>query len=164
MLHLAITRDHFYNSGNTQPLPTPGGHADGVFAVFWSDLDINPHTYSSVDAAGANQASGVYVGARTAESGRSGLGRRVTVSYIRVPYCCSGLGPRSTFQYILHADGRMVFQYKELQGPPPAYAALSIGFESGDGRQGAQLSYGWFTRPGDGSAVEITFRALQVSF
>ena len=125
---------HFL-AGNTQPIPVSGGHADGMLAVFWCDLDPG-----SVDA---NSDSGVYV---------HGSSNRLVVSYIQIPYCCGSATPANTFQYVLYPNNSMVFQYETVEGRPPSYSPLSIGIENHDGTQGMQVAFGWEARPAAQSA------------
>jgi hypothetical protein len=140
-----------FEAGNTQPIPVSGGHADGLFAVYWSDLDPGSGGDGSRTNPGSGDDSGVYV---------HGTVERVCVSYVRIPYCCGAASPASTFQYLLFPDHAMLFQYQTIEGPSPEYSPLSIGFENHDGTEGVQIAYGWASRPSDGSAFRIQDSSL----
>jgi hypothetical protein len=78
------------------PLPNPGA-PENLLAVFWDDLDFRP-------TSGSAQAFSHYDGTR------------FIVSYVNVPhYTTTGTG-LYTFQVILYPNGRIVYQYLDMQG------------------------------------------------
>lgn len=124
-LDAAISR-----AGGNQPLPTPGGWADGVIAPFWDDL------YQA--------ASSTLHHALLDDQN----GQRWVVQWSHWTFChgfvgCVGDGDL-TFQVTLWADGSIGFAYGQMVAPTQVDAdgaSASLGFENRSGSDGLSLSY-----------------------
>ncbi|MFO7655377.1 MAG: S8 family serine peptidase [Candidatus Krumholzibacteriia bacterium] len=110
-LQFAGSDDHYTN----QDIPTPGA-PDAIVAPFWDDL--NPNSGGAI------------------LQYRDEANARFIVQWERVPHYNPSDTPE-TFQVILHADGSILFQYRQLS----AVESCTVGIESQDGTDGLRVVY-----------------------
>jgi hypothetical protein len=126
---------------------TSGDAQGGLVAPFWDDLV----TFGNAQCNAAPPARGVYT-----YSGGAGSARFFAVAWVEMDRnpCGALLANEQgySFQVLLHADGRIVYQYRTLRG---VTTSATVGIRSPDGASALQYVY---NAPGLGESRAVEFR------